>query len=284
MRLALRLAFVVALLAGLNAAAEDVLFPVYEAYQKAIAEGDAEAAKSWLSKGKRAHLAGKTDAEALSAMNVLSPKFNLRKHKEILDGDDATLVVLIDSEDPEDGSGAVGRIQLAREAGRWLIVSELWEFGGSADEAPSGVREPENDEQRDAIRKLREMGFPIPSAEFLVMSAVDGNIEAVKLFLAAGYSPDSEDGGSPAIVRAATFGHPAIVRLLMDAGADINAVDEANTTALMRLAEKCAATETLRLLIEAGAKTDGKTAGGATALQLAEWSNCVENAKLLSAE
>ena len=129
----------------------------------------------------------------------------------------------------------------------------------------------------EALRKLREMGYPSPTADFLVMSAVEGKLEAVKLFVEAGYSPDTKNQGSPAIVNAAMFGNPEVVEYLISVGADVNAVDDVNTTALMRIAEKCEATDTVKALLQAGAKTDIKSAGGVTALQHAEWAKCEDN-------
>ena len=256
------------------------LFPVYENYQKAIAQGDADSAKFYLSAGRRAQLSQMSSSAALSEMDVLSPKEKLRAHEEIIEGEDATLIVRADV----GGSDSTGRINFLKEQGTWKILSEMWDLGGSPeDEYPDAekVRQPENDAQRDALRKLREMGFPHPTADFLVMSAVQGNLEAVKLFVAAGYSPDTKDRESPAIVSAAMFGQPHVVLYLIEAGADVNAVDDVNTTALMRLADKCDATATIQALLKAGAKTDVKSAGGADAAQLAEWSNCTDNVKAI---
>ena len=264
-----------ALFASTALLGDDTLFPLYAQYQKAIAQGDAAAAKFFLSEGKRGQLAGKSNDEALAEMNVLSPKEKLRVHDEIFDGDDATLIVraLVAESD------STGRIQFVRESGTWKILSEMWDMGGAPEDAgPSQVIQPKTPEQRQAIRKLREKGFPQPTADFLVMTAGSGDLEAVKLFLAAGYSVDTSDGGTPAIVSAASSGHGDVVLFLIEQGANVNAEDEAHTTALMRIADKCDATDIVRALLEAGAKTDGKSAGGATALQLAEWSNCTGNA------
>ena len=191
----------VAFVATASHAAE--LFPIYQNYQKAIAQGDAAAAKFYLSSGRREQLSKKSNEDALAEMNVLSPKKNLRLHEEIFDGDDATLIVTANVADND----STGRINLVKEDGAWKILSELWNLGGDPDDEVSDdkVRQPENESQRVALRKLREMGFPMPTANFLVMSAVDGNLEAVKLFLAAGYSPDTRDRDQPAIVSAAMF-------------------------------------------------------------------------------
>lgn len=261
---------------ALPAAAASPLFDVYKKYVAAIDEGDVAAAKKLVSSGKREELDAMSDEQALSAINVIWPKENLRKHTEIIDGDDATLVVRAVVAENE----STGRIELVREDGKWKIISERWDIGGEPEEPPGepGLQ-PKNDAQRAAVRKLREKGYASPSSDFMVMSAVTGDLQALKLFLEAGYPADSKsDDGSPAIVSAAMFNHPEVVIFLIQAGADVNAVDGVNTTALMRIADKCDTTDAVKALLKAGAKTDIKSAGGATALQMAEWSECKDNA------
>lgn len=263
-------------------AADGPLFKIYKQYAAAIGKDDLAAAKKLVTSGKLEELEGMSEREALSALDVISPKTKLRSYKEIVDGDDATLIVLADVADNE----SVGRIQFAREEGAWKILSEMWDIGGDPDAAPAkseDVPQPKNDEQRAAIRKLREKGYPAPSADFLVMSATTGELETLKLFVAAGYSVDSKAQGSPAIVSAAAFNHPDVVMYLIEAGANVNAVDDVNTTALMRMAEKCDATDAVVALIKAGTKLDVKSAGGATALDLANYSQCSDNAAAIEA-
>jgi len=277
LRLALTLTATLATAFSLHAA--DELFPLYQRYQKAIAADDFNAVKAFLSSEKLTELEEKSDDEALSAIDVISPKENLRAHKEIIDGDDATLVVLANVAENE----SVGRIQFVRENGKWKILSEMWDIGGSVDDESSttNIRQPQNEKQRDAIRKLRAKGYAEPSEEFLIGAAVDGDLEAVKLFVEAGYSIDAKsDDGETALIAAATFGHFDVADWLIDNGADVNAFDGA-TNALHRIADKCDATPTVRKLLDKGAKTDVKTAGGVTALQLAEFSNCTETIALL---
>ncbi|HVR39292.1 MAG TPA: ankyrin repeat domain-containing protein [Thermoanaerobaculia bacterium] len=254
-------------------AADGPLFAIYKKYVAAIDADDLETAKSFLSEGKKKNVTSTSD------INVISPKENLRSYKEIIEGDDATLIVRAVVAENE----STGRIQFAREGGKWKILSELWDIGGDPDEVRAPDHQPKNDKQRAAIRALREKGFPEPSAEFLVMSAVQGDLDAVKLFVDAGYSVDARSQGSPAIVSAAMFGHPEVVAWLIDAGADINAVDDVSTTALMRLADKCEATDVIKKLLDAGARTDIKSAGGANAEELAGYSNCSENVEAIRA-
>jgi hypothetical protein len=265
--------FLVVTLTLSAAAADSPLFTVYAGYQKAVEKDDLAQAKGFLSKDKVAHLATMDESAALSAISVLSPKKKLRAHKEILDGDDASLIVLADV----NGDRAVGHIQLVREEGNWTILSELWDLGGDPNDSPGPVRQPKNEEERAAIRKLRARGFPVPTADFLVMTAGQGDLEAVKLFVEAGYPVDTKDNDTPAIVSAARGGHGNVIAYLMSKGADINATDGNNMTALMHLVDKCDSTPTIRALIKAGAKTGGSTAGGASTAQLAEWGGCEEN-------
>ncbi len=269
---------------AIAASADDgPLFKIYKQYQVAIAKDNLAAAKKLVSSGKREQLEEMEENEALSSLDVLSPKEKLRSYKEIIDGEDATLIVLALVAENE----SVGRIQFAQEEGNWRILSELWDIGGDPDEAPvngDDVPKPKNDEERAAIRKLREKGYPAPSADFMVMTAVGGDLETLKLFVRAGYPVDSKSrDGSPAIVSAAMFDHPHIVMYLIEAGANINAVDNVNTTALMRMAEKCDATEAVEALLKAGAKLDVKSRGGATALDLAQYSQCSDNAAAIEA-
>jgi hypothetical protein len=273
-----RIALVLLLAVGANAAE---LFPIYENYQKAIAQGDAAGAKFYLSAGRRAELAKKSASDALAAMDVLSPKENLRAHEEIIDGGDATLVVLANVS----GNESTGRIQFLKEQGTWKILSEMWDLGGSPDDrSATQVRQPTNDKEREALRKLRELGYPEPTGDFLSGAAVDGNLEVVKLFIAAGYSPDTKAGGMPPIVTAAMFDQPHVVKYLIEAGADVNATDENGNTALIHVSTDCDKTGIVRELMKAGARTDIKSGGGMTAPQLAEATNCTENAKAMRAK
>ena len=273
----IRFALVLLLAFGANAAE---LFPIYKNYQKAIAQGDAAGAKFYLAAGRRAELAKKSASDALAEMDVLSPKEDLRAHDEIIDGEDATLVVVANV----GGNGSTGRIQFLKEQGTWKILSEMWDLGGSPDDqSATKVRQPTNDKEREALRKLREMGWPEPSGDFLTGAVVDGNLEAVKLFIAAGYSPNLAADGMPPIVSAAMFGHPHVVKYLIEAGADVNAADDNNNTALIRVSTDCDKTEIVRLLVKAGARTDIKNATGMTAIQFAEATNCTENVKAMLA-
>jgi hypothetical protein len=251
------------LLVGCATSQTPPLGRLYAEYERAIDAGDLAAAKRYVSAGR---------LRDLRAINVISPKSDVAVVSETTSGDEATLVVRATVA----GNVSTGRVDFVRERGAWKIFSESWDIGTPP--APvQTVRHPA------AIRKLMERGYARPSADFFVMAAGTGDLEAVKLFLEAGYDVNSKANGTPAIVNAATSSHPDVVIYLIKAGADVNAVDDINCTALMRAAEKCGMTEAVRALLKAGAQTDVRAAGGATALDLATYANCEENAKLIRA-
>jgi len=136
----------------------------------------------------------------------------------------------------------------------------------------------------EAIQRLRELRFPQPSGDYMVMSAVQGNMEALKLFLAAGYPIDfSVADGRTALNSAVMYQHEDIALFLIEAGADVNIPDSNNATPLFNAARSCDATEVVRALIEAGADPAPSTRGGTTALQMAEIMKCSGNEALIRA-
>ncbi len=231
------------LLAACATAPKPPLGRLYLEYQNAIAARDAAAAERYLSAGRLRNLRAMSPDEALAAMDVISPKSELTIFSETVTGDEATLVVRANIA----GNVSTGHVRFVREQGAWKIFSEMWDIGATPESAPPPAR------HNDAIRRLMERGYASPSADYLVMAAGTGDLEAVN----------------------------DIVQFLIAAGADVNAVDDVNCTALMRAADHCNATEIVRALLAAGARTDVRAAGGATALDLATYSNCDENATLI---
>ena len=265
-----RRTIVLLLLAACTTTQKPSLGRLYTEYQNAIAARDAAAAKRYVSAGRLRNLSSMSDDAALASMNVISPKAGLAVVSETVARDEATLIVRATVA----GNVSTGRVNFVRERGEWKIFSESWDIGTPPTPA-------ETTRHSAAIRRLMEIGYASPNAAYFVMAAGTGDLEAVKLFLAAGYDVNAMSGGTPAIVNAATSKRADIVIYLINAGADVNAVDDINCTALMRAAEKCAMTEAIRALLRAGARTDIRAAGGATALDLATYANCEENAKLL---
>ncbi|CAM9921477.1 unnamed protein product, partial [Sphacelaria rigidula] len=84
----------------------------------------------------------------------------------------------------------------------------------------------------------------------LTIACSVGNAKAVKVLLAAGVSTSTQVNGDCPVRRAASAGHKEIVKLLCDAGAEI---DVASTTAPLITAASAGKVDVVRLLCEAGA-------------------------------
>jgi ankyrin repeat protein/beta-lactamase regulating signal transducer with metallopeptidase domain len=94
----------------------------------------------------------------------------------------------------------------------------------------------------DAIRKLvagllaHGARFPVSKgsdAEQMLIAATTGDLDAVQKLLARGVSPDASDtkGWTP-LMSAGALGYSAMMKALVDAGADVNARDAAGLTPL----------------------------------------------------
>ncbi len=118
----------------------------------------------------------------------------------------------------------------------------------------------------------------------LICAARDGHEKVVRLLLERGAEIDAVNrvrgGGFTALMYAARSGNEKVVRLLLERGAKIGAVDGGGWTALM-----CAAVsgheEIVRLLLERGAKIDAVDGGGWTALMYAAVSGHEKVVRLL---
>lgn len=135
----------------------------------------------------------------------------------------------------------------------------------------------------EAEQRLKEIGFPEVNESLYVMSAVQGKLEAVRLFLAAGVAIDAVERGSTALVSAIQFGHFDVALFLVDAGAGVNVTDSNNCSPLFHAAGKCEATNLVRTLVEAGADPTLMSAGETTALQMAGIFNCTKNQEIIKA-
>ena len=112
-----------------------------------------------------------------------------------------------------------------------------------------------------ARRELFLRGHDYNEREFLTQAG-EGDVRAVKLFIAAGMSSEvrNAEGATPLIV-AARNGQAKVVRALLEAGADINAQDREGQTALMRAITQ-GSVESARALLERGADTNLRTRKG----------------------
>jgi ankyrin repeat protein len=119
-----------------------------------------------------------------------------------------------------------------------------------------------------------------------LMKAVRHNdAAAVKTLIARGVDVSEVDAnGDAPLVIAAYEGHTEIVRLLLEAGADVTAVDPDMKATALHAAAYAGRTEAAKLLIEYGIDLDKQgPRNGFTALHDAIWQDNVETAKLLIA-
>lgn len=98
------------------------------------------------------------------------------------------------------------------------------------------------------------MAFPNQQAldMALIKTADEGNAGAMAVLLQRGANPNAGAGERPALFAAAAANHTNCIRLLLAAGADINACNAKGSTALMAAAFH-GQTDAVRQLLEAGA-------------------------------
>jgi hypothetical protein len=120
-------------------------------------------------------------------------------------------------------------------------------------------------EPKDSYKqRLSEKGLSF-NAKNYADCIIRGEIEAVRLFLLAGMSPDEGNQGLSPLVEATRRGHSDIALVLIDAGADINSKDAYGVTATM-FAAICGSTEVLERLIAEGADVNAQDVDGRTVL------------------
>lgn len=116
-----------------------------------------------------------------------------------------------------------------------------------------------------------------------LMKAVQKDDPArVKTLIAEGADVNELDGGDAPLVMAAYLGHTEIVRLLLEAGADVTAVDPSMKATALHAAAYAGRTEAAKLLIQYGIDIDKQgPKNGYTALHDAIWEDNVDTAKAL---
>ena len=125
---------------------------------------------------------------------------------------------------------------------------------------------------------------PAPiSQQEVVEAALYGKVETIKKALAQGYEIDSRDPEKRTALMYASFnGQTSIAKMLIEAGADVNAQDTVGTSALMFAASAPSGSETVQVLLDAGAKINMiDNNEHFTALMWAAAEGQVENVKLL---
>ena len=117
-----------------------------------------------------------------------------------------------------------------------------------------------------------------------LMNAVQANdVDGARELIAAGADVDRlEPNGDAPLVMAAYLGHAGIVKLLLDAGADVKAVDPGMKATALHAAAYAGRTAAARLLIEHGIDIDKQgPMNGYTALHDAIWQGHVDTARVI---
>jgi ankyrin repeat protein len=101
-------------------------------------------------------------------------------------------------------------------------------------------------------------------------AAMKGDIEAVRVLLKAGAEVNAPQGdGMTALHWAAETGNLQLANLLIFAGANLEAVTRVARYTPLLIAAEAAHGALVEALVEAGANVDARTVGGATALHVA---------------
>jgi ankyrin repeat protein len=109
------------------------------------------------------------------------------------------------------------------------------------------------------------------------------NLEQVRRLIAAGTDVNAPDAsGDVPLIMAAYLGHTEITRMLLEAGADVRAVDPGMKATALHAAAYAGRTEPARLLIQHGIDIDAQGPyNGYTALHDAIWQNNVDTAHVI---
>lgn len=115
----------------------------------------------------------------------------------------------------------------------------------------------------------------------LVKTASEGNAGAMAVLLQRGASPDAGAGETPALLAAAAANHTKCIRVLLDAGADINVRNTKGSTPLMAAAFH-GKLEALRQLLDAGADRHLRNKDNTNAEGFAKVRGSMEAVEMLS--
>jgi hypothetical protein len=212
-------------------------------------------------------------------------------------GSDAVRAVPYDADLPASGQMGLERPTLdLRKYGSGRVEAEFkskmvgqeWHFhanvkaavvpGGTVQLEPEaagfGSQEPGGDKKL----ALGKLGFAYNDESFF-HAISDGSLDAVRLFLEIGMSPNAHAKGDmhPMLVAAMRCsdqaeGNPRseILKALAAAGGDVKAKDENGSTALVWAVQTGCTTSSVKALLKAGADPNARSRGGATALLFAD--------------
>ena len=177
---------------------------------------------------------------------------------------------------------------------------------GSCTATPRIIKKVEKGES-ESVKRMMDKGADVNVSDMwasaLIYASAYGHTEIVKMLIEAGadvnatassdlvkwkkrpprhyHNPFGKPLGGTALVYASCSGHTDVVKLLIEAGADVNKKDKKNRYTVLMVASSAGHTEVAKLLIEAGANVNAQDKGGNTALLDASWRGETEIVKLL---
>ena len=139
--------------------------------------------------------------------------------------------------------------------------------------------------QKNASATQNEQNLPTTPEEMLLHAAEAGDIATVQRLLAGGLGADAtleegENFAPTALIAAAENGHLDIAKLLLEKGANANAIDAEGWTPLMFAAQN-GHSEMAQLLLARGAEINERDDDGWNALMLAAHRGHTQTVRLL---
>ena len=125
------------------------------------------------------------------------------------------------------------------------------------------------DGNADAVKLFLTAGMPVVTADALHLAVDMGKTEVVKLLLEHGADKNGQDSYGQSLVMTAASNHRTdVLALLIAAGADVNAANQYRITPLAVAAEQ-GHLDIVNMLVAAGAKVNARDTSGGTALSVA---------------
>jgi len=135
--------------------------------------------------------------------------------------------------------------------------------------------------RRTARDLIAERGLEVSLSAYFETASL-GDVAACRLYLDAGFSPDlSDQKGVSVLSRAVRAGHLAVVRLLLDAGADVNHLSRDRGNSALMDAAADGQTDIVAELLARGADLSGVSRNGQNVLVLAVGRGAEDTAALL---
>lgn len=139
-----------------------------------------------------------------------------------------------------------------------------------------------SDPQKQASKELKAKGYEVTVKDFLVAASA-GDVEGIELFSLAGMDIDSVDlAGNTALIKAASSGRISAVEKILGMGADPRHINKVGRDALISAASK-GYEDVSRMLLNRGSDTSIRDSEGWGALSISAYNGHAEVVSLLSA-